>query len=361
MTADAATSQLIVDALPHPVLAVDADGRVAFSNPTAEQFFGMGAPLLVGASLTDLVQYDSPVVELVERARAIGSTVTEYDILLETPRIGARLVDAQVAPIADAPQTVLVSLIERSIAHTIERQLVHRGAARSVAGMAMALAHEIKNPLSGIRGAAQLLEYNADEQDRALCRLICTEADRIVKLINRMEVFADGRPIEREAVNIHAVLEHVRQVAEAGFAKHVRIRERYDPSLPPVFGNHDLLVQAFLNLVKNAAEAVPAEGGEIILTTAFQHGLRVLVPGSSDRLDLPLVVTVEDNGPGVPDDIRKHLFDPFVTTKASGTGLGLSLVAKIIDDHGGVIEVDSRPRRTVFKVMLPMYQGKPRS
>src|SRR3546814_383778 len=169
-----------------------------------------------------------------------------------------------------------------------------------------------------------------------------------------MDVFSDQRPIDRRAVNVHAVLERARKVAQNGFARHVHFVERYDPSLPPVYGNHDQLVQVFLNLVKNAAEAVPAMGGEIVLATAYQRGVSIVVPGTDRRLHLPLAVSVQDNGDGIPEDLQEHLFDPFVTTKANGTGLGLALVAKIIGDHGGVIEFDSQPRRTVFKVSLPI-------
>jgi two-component system nitrogen regulation sensor histidine kinase GlnL len=223
--------------------------------------------------------------------------------------------------------------------------------------MAGILAHEVKNPLSGIRGAAQLLEQNASDADRELTRLICDEADRIVALVDRMDAFSDARPIERTAVNIHEVLERARKVAQTGFGRHVRFLEEYDPSLPPVLGHRDLLVQVFLNLVKNAAEAAPAVGGEITLTTAYQHGIRLAVPGSQRRVHLPLVVSVADNGDGIPEDLRAHLFDPFVTTKRNGTGLGLALVAKVIGDHGGVIEFDSQPRRTVFRVYLPTASG----
>jgi len=175
-----------------------------------------------------------------------------------------------------------------------------------------------------------------------------------VALVNRMEVFSDKRPVERTPVNIHGVLEHVRRVAHAGFGRNIRFIENYDPSLPPVPGNRDQLIQVFLNLVKNACEAAMTEGGEVVLSTAFQHGIRLAVPGADTRMHLPLVVSVQDNGPGIPEDLRPHLFDPFVTTKATGTGLGLALVAKIIGDHGGVVEFDSQPRRTIFRVMLPM-------
>jgi two-component system, NtrC family, nitrogen regulation sensor histidine kinase GlnL len=244
------------------------------------------------------------------------------------------------------------------VTEKIDRQLTHRGAARTVTGLAAMLAHEIKNPLSGIRGAAQLLEADADEDDRALTRLICDEADRIVGLVDRMEVFADERPLEREPVNIHVVLERVKALARNGFGRHLRIVEEYDPSLPPVYANRDQLIQVFLNLVKNAAEAIRENrDGELIFRTAFRPGIRLSMPGNRSKVSLPLEYTIIDNGPGIAEDLLPYIFDPFVTSKTNGTGLGLALVSKIIGDHGGVIECESQPRRTAFRILLPAYAG----
>jgi two-component system nitrogen regulation sensor histidine kinase GlnL len=344
----------ILAALPDPVMVVDGDGQIRFINLEAQEFFDVSAARVMGTPLTDLIPEDSPVFHLLEQARLTHSTVCKYGITVETQRIGPHSVTMQAAPLGDPPDQVVLTIHERSIARRIDSQLNHRGAARSVVAMAAMLAHEVKNPLSGIRGAAQLLEENASEDDQILTRLICDEADRIVALVDRMEVFTDGRPLERQAVNIHAVLEHVRRIAQTGFARHIRFIEKYDPSLPPVLGNRDQLVQVFLNLVKNAAEACPEQGGEIVLSTAYQHGVRLAVAGSDSRMHLPLLVSVADNGPGIPDDLRVNLFDPFVTTKMNGTGLGLALVAKIIGDHGGVIDFESVPKRTIFKVSLPV-------
>jgi two-component system nitrogen regulation sensor histidine kinase GlnL len=349
----------LLDALPHPVLLIDPAGDIVEANTAAEAFFQASTNVLRRHPLSYFVPFGSPLLALVEQVRERAAAVNEYRVDVGTPRNGGEhIVDIYATPSLDRPDSVVVVLQERSMADKMDRQLVHRGAARTVSGLAAMLAHEIKNPLSGIRGAAQLLESSVDGDDRSLTRLICDEADRIVKLVDRMEVFSDDRPIEREPVNIHAVLDHVRKLASSGFAHRIKISDEYDPSLPQVYANRDQLVQVFLNLVKNAAEAIgDLADGEIVLTTAFKPGFRLSVPGNPSRVTLPLEFCVRDNGPGVPEELVPHLFDPFVTTKANGSGLGLALVAKIIRDHGGVVECESTPRRTVFRVLMPAWPG----
>jgi two-component system nitrogen regulation sensor histidine kinase GlnL len=358
--ASAPLARAAIDALPNPLIVIDAEDRICLANAAAEHFFQASRAMLLRQRMTDLVPFSSPVLHAVAQARQTGGAVNEYAVGAGTPRLGGeRIVDLQAAPMADDPRFVVVMLLERSMAHKIDRQLTSRGAARSVTGMAAMLAHEIKNPLAGIRGAAQLLEPALGAEDRALARLICDETDRIRDLVDQMEVFTDERPLDRAAINIHVVLERVKHLTLAGMPAGVSAREDYDPSLPPVLGNKDQLVQVFLNLAKNAAEAIASTGrpGEIAFTTAFRPGIRLTVRGSGERMTLPLEVCVHDTGPGIPEELRQNIFDPFVTTKPGGRGLGLALVAKIVRDHGGVVEHMARERGTTFRVLLPMLRS----
>lgn len=343
----------------HAVIMVDPQGFIVYANADAESLFCASQAALARSTLQSLIPFGSPLLSLVEQVRDGATPVNEYKVDMSSPRLGNdRTVDLYVSPCPEVPGIVTVMFQERSMADKLDRQMTHRGAARSVTGLASMLAHEIKNPLSGIRGAAQLLETVVSDSDRELTQLITDETDRIVSLVDRMEVFSDERPIMRQPVNIHVVLDHVKSIARNGFASHIKFVEDYDPSLPPVHANRDQLVQVFLNLVKNAAESIGRDHtGEITLSTAFRPGIRLSLPGTRDRVSLPLEFCVHDTGHGVPADLMPHLFDPFVTTKQNGTGLGLALVAKIVRDHGGVVECDMQPRRTTFRIMLPAYKG----
>ncbi len=347
----------VLNALPHPVLTIDAGNVIGFVNSAAEVFFDSSAAMLTGQPLSALVPAGTWLFRIIDQARAAESSFSDYDLLLESPRLGARMVNIEISPVGEGGGELAVMLTKRSIANRLRHQFRFRNSARSISAMAAMLAHEVKNPLSGIRGAAQLLEQTVDSKETELTRLICDETDRICALVDRMEAFADERPIRRTAVNIHEILEHCRAVAATGFGRHVALAERYDPSLPQAYGNRDILIQLFLNLLKNACEAVPESGGKVTLSTAYRHGMRVALDDGG-RVELPLQVSIEDNGPGIPDDLRASLFEPFVTSKSTGSGLGLAVVGKAVADHGGIVEVDSTCRGTTMRVILPIVPAE---
>lgn len=343
----------IWNALPAPILLLAPDNRVALANSAAEIFLNMSQPQLIEKGWEGLFPEDSPVRSLVQESRDSRNDIAAYDMFVEFAGGRRARADVLVGRLPDQDGWLALSFQPRAVTSLVDRQKGQQGAARSAIGVAAMLAHEIKNPLSGIRGAAQLLAEALDSDGKELTGLIISEVDRVRALIDRMEGFTDTRPRTLQRENIHSILGHVRMLAEAGFGKDVQFRERYDPSLPPVMGDRDALVQTFLNLIKNAVEASPP-GGTVTMTTAFRQGFRMRAHGTGARVSLPLEVCVIDEGEGAPAQIADHLFEPFVSARRGGTGLGLALVAKLVGDHGGIVEYDRKQGRTVFRVLLPL-------
>ena len=346
----------IWNALPTPTLLLGPGGQVALANAAAEVFLNVSQGTLADRGLAGVLPPDSPVMGLMEEARRNGQGVQAYDVLIEF--LGGRQVRADlfVGQVPGPAGWLTLSFQPRAVTALVDRQMGSSSAARTAVGVAAMLAHEIRNPLSGIRGAAQLLRDMVDEGSRELAELVIDEVDRIRALIDGMEGFTDERPRRFAPENIHAILSHVRRVAEAGFGQGMVFAERYDPSLPPVLGDRQHLTQALLNLVKNAVEASPP-GGTITLTTAYRAGIRMRPHGTQSRVSLPLEVTVIDEGEGLPPDLADHVFEPFVTSKRGGSGLGLALVAKVVGDHGGLVEHERRQGQTLFRMRLPAAEG----
>jgi two-component system nitrogen regulation sensor histidine kinase GlnL len=350
-----------INTIPAGVIVFDEEDQVVFVNPSAETFFSTSAQQLRLMSIEDLFGPNSAVGGLFQQARLTSMPIAEFDVQIMLPRAGTVQASVTVVPVLEANGNqpngdMILQFSTTSIAHRIEQQMRRQGAARSTAGMVAVLAHEVRNPLAGIRGAAQIIESSVSGEERELTQLIADEVDRISNLIERIDVFAEIGPAPEKPVNIHEALARARRVLESsGALAELNFQEVFDPSLPLVRGDFEGLVQIFLNLIKNAADAARIGGKEILIKTAYRHGLRLAADGRREWGALPIEVSVQDNGPGIPKELQSDIFDPFVTTKPGGHGLGLAVVAKIVGDHAGAVEFESEPFRTIFNVHLPIF------
>lgn len=351
---DVPTAGELLAALPVAVLVIDPENRIAEANASAETLLNMARSAIVGSDVARTVRMADGAARF--DIWQSDNPLAAYDVELHAGRTATLKADVMIAPVVDREGWRVVSIHGQSQAQKIGVRRT-AGGTRSAMGAAAILAHEIKNPLSGIRGAAQLLETGVSEESAPLTRLICNEVDRIAALIDRMQDFTTERELECRSENIYPLLDQAAEIAAAGFAHKVEIVRRYDPSLPFAVCNRDALVQVMINLLKNAAEALEGRRKPIVrIETAFRHGVSVMLGGDKGSAILPIEILVVDNGPGVPEAIREHLFNPFITSKRDGQGLGLALVDKLVRDMNGFVQYrrDEAARETAFRILLPM-------
>ncbi|NNK79757.1 MAG: PAS domain-containing protein [Litoreibacter sp.] len=339
--------------LPVPAIVIDHDNNIAEVNPSGEVFLNASARSLRGAPIWDKLHVNAPLDDAVTRVRRNGASLFVNTVDVGSGERPPLACNVQMTTLGERPGYILILLEPREIADKMGRAMQTKTAAKSAIGMAEMLAHEIKNPLAGITGAAQLLSMGLSGPDLELTDLIVAETRRVVKLLEQVEQFGNLRPPERKPINIHDILDRARKSAAVGYAAHMKIIEDYDPSLPPTYADGDQLLQVFLNLLKNASEAAGKTGGTITIRTFYEMSLRVERPDGS-RSAVPLQIEIKDDGPGLPADLASDVFEPFVSGRENGTGLGLALVSKIISEHDGWIAVNSVPGRTVFRISLPI-------
>ncbi|MGR3342843.1 MAG: two-component system sensor histidine kinase NtrB [Paracoccaceae bacterium] len=347
------THDALWNSLPVPAFLLDGLDIITDINPAAEQFLNTSARKLRGALVFDAIAIDAPLQTALARVRGDHSAVFVKNVDVSGPHTAPVPCNIQIAPMLGCPDAVLLMMEPRRLPDRLGKSSGVKASARSAIGMAEMLAHEIKNPLAGITGAAQLLAMNLGAEDREMTDLIVAESRRIVALLDQVEQFGNLRPPQKQATNIHGILDQARKSATVGFAAHMVISEDYDPSLPDTYVDVDQIMQVVLNLLKNAAEAAEAGRGNLTIRTYFDQGLRLRRRDGSGNA-LPLQIEIIDDGPGLPPDIAADIFEPFVSGRENGTGLGLALVSKIISDHDSWINVESMPGRTVFRFSLPV-------
>jgi len=340
-------------ALPVPAFVIDATDGIEAANPAAESFLNISERALKGQSVLSRLRVNMPMADALARVRTNTAPIFVNDVDVTVAGRAPVLCNIQIAPLGDAAQGILMLVSPREMADRLGRAQSSAVSARSAIGMADMLAHEIKNPLAGISGAAQLISMNASPEDQELTDLIVAETRRIVKLLEQVEQFGNMRPPERKVVNIHDLLDRARRSALVGVAARMQVIADYDPSLPETLADGDQLLQVFLNLLKNASEAAGPKGGTIRIRTFYDLSLRLRRKDGTGT-PLPLQIEIIDDGPGIKPEIAAEIFEPFVSGRENGTGLGLALVSRIISDHDSWINVDSVPGRTVFRISLPV-------
>ena len=351
-----------MEALPYPIFGLSETHGFLFANYAAEVFFERSRHILLKSHLSDFFLDDSPIFGLLRRLEGGMPSVGDQEMTLVSPRLGKKLVTIYMARMTggdDGAAGTIISLQMRDMADQLRGQSLSRGAALSMSKMTSLLAHEIKNPLAGIKGAAQLIELDANKEQSELSALIVEEVDRIADLLNRIESMTGAGKLNFAPLNVHEVISHVISVTQATFGRTITIERDFDPSLPDIMGDKALLIQAFLNILKNACEACEgqAEGGIVRVVTSYALQNFTSATAQAREKFLPLQIDIIDNGKGIAEELREILFEPFISNKTEGSGLGLAVVASAVADHGGVVSVNSQEGQTHFQILLPLTQN----
>jgi two-component system nitrogen regulation sensor histidine kinase GlnL len=346
-----------LDLLSTAVLLLDAGARIVHVNQAAELLFDTSRKTLVGQPVGRVLGDEAGIRQLVSDAE--GNAFGQRKQIMELRRVGREPLQVQVtatAQLAEATPVVLeVSEIEQQL--KVDREERQLGLTEANRQLMRNLAHEIKNPLGGVRGAAQLLESELTPDQREYTRVIIAEADRLQALVDRL-LAPHRSPRVVADVNIHEVLERVRMVMLAEFPRGLAIERDYDASAPEFRGDKEQLIQAVLNVVRNAAEALEDRiaAGDARITLRTRVARQATIARTRHRLALDLHII--DNGPGIPDDLKDRVFFPLVSGRDTGTGLGLTLAQTFVQQHNGLIEVESRPGRTDFRILIPLQRAR---
>ena len=350
----------ILNELRTPVFLINKSNEFSYINEIGEEFFGISSSILIGKKINKLIPTDSPILNLIERVRNSKTGITEESLDFSNLNFPNRKVRVHVVPLSFDHNQIVVQISQLALSEMFQSQRINSKISKSFSSMVDMLMHELKNPLAGIKGASQLIE--SDLQDNPnfleLTQLISIECDRIEDLLNRMEQLSNNKiEIEYENLNIHEVLNHCKRVAQNSFANQINFINEYDPSLPRLFANKNLLIQIIINLLKNATEA-SKKNGNIKIKTSFNSN-KITSFGIEDiPTPLPLQIEIIDFGIGIPSNLLVNIFDPFVSSKKEGKGLGLSVVASGLEEMGAVIDVSSHPGFTNFCINFPLRKDK---
>ena len=337
------SSEYILNSLQSPILVINSiNKKIIYCNNSTEIFLETSKKNIINQKINNIFKHDSYFISLIDKSISTNRSVNELNILINTNK-NEYNVSVSISKIDSEENLFSIILNDLSKNFELSKQFDFIKSAQSVSSLVSMLSHEIKNPLSGIRGASQIIEkrFDFDNKDLNLIKLINNETERIKKLLDSLENFSDDRPIKKKNVNLNQILRYSKNSVKVMFSrKNIAFIENYDPSLPEIYGNKDQLIQLFINLIKNSAEAINNSEGIIKISTKFEHG------------NLPIQIFIEDNGNGIPNELKDNIFDAFVTNKINSKGLGLSICAKIIQSHSGSIEFDNINNKTIFKVMF---------